>query len=229
MTPGPSRLPSDDPAEQQKWVQKTPDDLKRALVEQLGFLRGSGAAFDAGMEAEAKRIAVAVRVLVHNTNRSQALLHLLGVLDEWTFLDSVGPVDDRNLVADPRLVMMRMTSLGDGRAEGHYVPHLGDMPAGPGWAVDFKRWWNMPITKDSTRSDFSRADFVLALANQEGGAHVDPRSQSRIDRLARAETIGWAIGNADGTDHGFENDPLLPSVRQIGYEIEQTIHAHTGL
>lgn len=229
MTQSRGELPKDNPADQEQWIRKTPADLKRALVEQLSFLRASGAAFDAGMEAEAKRIAVAVRVLVHHTNRSQALLHQLGVLDEWTFMDSAGTVDDRNLLAELRLVQMRVTSLGGGGAEGHYVPHLDGGIPHDARAVSFKHWWETPVTKDSTKATFSRADFVLALANQEGGAHVDPRSKSRIDRLTRANSIGWVVGTGDGEGRPFENDPLLPSVRQIGYEIEQTIHAHTGL
>ncbi len=49
------------------------------LEEQVAFLRHSAALFDAGADAEAKRIAVVIRVLVHDTPRSHSLLAQLGL------------------------------------------------------------------------------------------------------------------------------------------------------
>ena len=58
--------------------------LIAALSEQTEFLRMSAAAFDEGQFAEAKRLAVAVRTLCHDTRRSHSLLGQLGILDGLT-------------------------------------------------------------------------------------------------------------------------------------------------
>jgi peptide subunit release factor RF-3 len=50
----------------------TRQDLIRQLRDQVAFLRASGASFDAGMESEAKRLATTIRVLIHDTARSQS-------------------------------------------------------------------------------------------------------------------------------------------------------------
>jgi hypothetical protein len=55
-------------------MQQSRDDAVEALREQLGFLRRSGEAFDAGDTSEAKRVAVAVRVLVWDKGRNRSVL-----------------------------------------------------------------------------------------------------------------------------------------------------------
>ncbi len=40
--------------------------------------------------------------------------------------------------------------------------------------VSFTRWWEEIVIKDLGGKTFNRRDVVLALANTEGGAHVDP-------------------------------------------------------
>ncbi len=50
-------------------VQQSRDGLLNSLNETVQFIIASCRAFDSGFESEAKRIAVAVRVLVHDTPR----------------------------------------------------------------------------------------------------------------------------------------------------------------
>lgn len=49
-------------------------ELEELFAEQIQFLEASAMAFDQGFEGEAKRLAVTVRVLLHDTDRSHALL-----------------------------------------------------------------------------------------------------------------------------------------------------------
>ena len=53
---------------------RSTEELEELLHEQLAFLESSAAAFDAGMDGEAKRLAVALRVLLHDTKNSHSLL-----------------------------------------------------------------------------------------------------------------------------------------------------------
>ena len=58
---------------------QTKKDLKSHLKEQIQFLLRSTQSFDDGFVSEAKRIAVIIRVLLHDTNRSISLLKLFGL------------------------------------------------------------------------------------------------------------------------------------------------------
>jgi hypothetical protein len=70
----------------------TSTDLQAHLDEQLGFLERSAAAFDQGYEDEAKRLAVTLRVLLHETTQSHSLLVQLG-RRHGAFLDTALPPD----------------------------------------------------------------------------------------------------------------------------------------
>lgn len=61
-------------------VRRNEEDLRRELAAQLGFLRSSAAAFDSGFIDEAKRLAVAMRILLHDTPRSRGLLAQLDAM-----------------------------------------------------------------------------------------------------------------------------------------------------
>jgi hypothetical protein len=51
--------------------------LREKLKQQIGFLEHSCGAYDSGFEDEATRIAIVVRILIHNTNHSASLLSQL--------------------------------------------------------------------------------------------------------------------------------------------------------
>src|ERR1017187_2181948 len=53
--------------------------LANLLREQFGYLQTSAREYDAGNEAESKRLATTLRVLFHNTTRSKSLFHQLGM------------------------------------------------------------------------------------------------------------------------------------------------------
>jgi hypothetical protein len=57
---------------------RTRPELTALTGEALSFLRNSNSAFDNGFEAEAKRLAVTLHVLLHDTANSHSLLQQLG-------------------------------------------------------------------------------------------------------------------------------------------------------
>jgi hypothetical protein len=63
-------------------------ELEQHLAEQVSFLRVSAQAFDAGLEAEAKRLATSIRVLVHDTGISKSLIGQLGLKESMRFEDT---------------------------------------------------------------------------------------------------------------------------------------------
>ncbi|MFC1908223.1 hypothetical protein ACFLWT_02340, partial [Chloroflexota bacterium] len=56
-----------------KYVQ-TGDELLGHLKDQIAFMKISANSYDNGFEDEAKRLAVAIRILVHDTPQSTSLL-----------------------------------------------------------------------------------------------------------------------------------------------------------
>src|SRR5450830_1072721 len=92
-------------------VSRTPDELELLLEEQIDFLKLSCASFDNGFAGEIKRLAVSVRVLVHDTNASTSLLTLAN-RKSIDFVDTADPYDDENVLSHSSLVQIHMTPQG---------------------------------------------------------------------------------------------------------------------
>ena len=60
-------------------VKQSKVDLEDHLREQISFLRASADSYDSGFKGEAKRLAVIIRVLLHDTHKSTSLMTLLGI------------------------------------------------------------------------------------------------------------------------------------------------------
>lgn len=190
------------------------DELHQHLAEQIGFLRKSSKAFDEGDSTEAKRLVTPIRVLVHQTTRSQALLHQLGLLNTMTFHDTADEIDPANMLESSMLTVMRFSP--GGRIDHH--PALGDsypLPQTRQWRP-FVTWWTRPVIKDTQGGQFSRKDLVLAVAHKDGGVHVD-QLRGAYERLSRSSSLGWTL---DGEPL---NNPVLPSLRQIAFEVENSV------
>lgn len=197
--------------------QLSPEELLEYLREQVAFLEASAASFDDGFEGEAKRLATVIRVLLHDTRRSTPLLQQLSLKDTIRYLDTAEPINPRNLLPTPGLVVMRVES---GRG-ANYVAPLRDRPVAHGpSAKQFEPWWTDAVTKDSDSALFTRRDYVLTLSNKEGGAHVDPKLNAAYAALSRNNSLGFQYFD-DSLAEGkpLENNPALASVRQIAHEV----------
>lgn len=197
--------------------------LERHLVEQLSFLRASARAYDAGQVNEAKRLAVSVRILVHETRRSKALLGQLGLLHAIGFVDGGETPDSRNLAATMGLSGIQL----GGGAPPRYVPKFGIPDYQDRTMRTFHSWWTRPVVVDLARNKFSRKDLVLVMADQDGGAHVDPSLEQSYARLSRQNSMGWYTTGliADRPVEGIE----FASVRQIAWELLETLEAREPL
>jgi hypothetical protein len=157
-------------------------ELLALLAEQVTWLARSGAAYDSGLEDEAKRLTVPIRVLVHDTGKSSSLLSQLGLKSSIRFIDSAAPIRPGNLATTLGLVMMRVNTVKGGA----YMPRLGDGPPHLyGRTAPFDRWWKGPVSKLADGRTVSRYDYVMPVANQEGGAHVDPELSPMYDDFVR--------------------------------------------
>jgi len=194
------------------------DQLLEALEEQLSFLAASAKSYDEGFHGEAKRLAVAVRVLVHDTAKSTSLLSLLGDKAGTAFLDTSLPVVEGNLISHSSLVQTAV------RAGGSLIlPLLDGGGAAHRRNIAFDPWWNGIVFVDQAKNEFSRKDVVLTLANKEGGAHVDEKLDARWNDLRKNNSLGWMEVNDGKSMPGADQVPA--TMRQIAHELLKTLKA----
>lgn len=198
-------------------VSVSKQELRTRLTEQLGFLIKSASEYDRGDTSEARRLSVALRVLLHNHGQSRALLQQLGHRDTIAFLDTCGPLSTTNLLTDYPMVVMRIG------ADTQYAPRLGELyNAVPNRKIMFEKWWNNAVIRSpQVNVTFSRRELVLSVADQDGGAHVDPEIDEKYARLSRTMEFGF-MEHKDGVARPV---PLieLAHIRQIAYEVLVTI------
>jgi hypothetical protein len=196
--------------------QQTSFELYEHLKEQIYFLKSSCSAFDNGFKGEAKRLAVVIRVLVHDTKSSKSLLGLLSSKGIY-FYNTALPYDPKNLVTHMGLIGLRMNGNGS-----EYWPPLDDGPPSRylnKW-LTFEEWWDEIVIHDH-KNEFSRRNLVLAVSNKDGGAHIDPNLNQAYSNLTRNNSLGWnQVYN--GTEAPIRN-PELASIRQIAHEMLKTL------
>lgn len=184
-----------------------PQDFRQQFEEQIGFLRSSSEAYDAGKEPEAKRL--------WRGRWRRGIYELQFIL--------LGRGDFPVLDIDP---------------ERNAMPRQC-----------FVDWWETPVLHDHEGNAFTRKDFVLAVADQDGGAHVDAQLEPAYEALTRGNSMrmttstettedGWEVlmgGTFGGgpqplvepPTHGepLENSVALASIRQIAHEMLIAIDA----
>jgi len=188
-------------------------ELEAHLGEHLGFLRSSADAYDRGEDGEAKRLAVSLRVLFHDTAQSHSLLGQLGRLNS-EFISSALPHDQGNLSTHGGLIMIAASGKNT-----KYVAMLDDVPY-KRW-LPYADWWNEVVFVDDQKQALTRKELVLAVANQDGGAHVDPALNETYARLSRHSSLGWVISSA-GETHPIPKAERA-AIRQIAHEALKTL------
>jgi hypothetical protein len=193
----------------------TNDELAAHLAEQLQFIEASADAFDKGFEGEAKRLAVTLRVLLHDTKSSRSLLGQLG-RKNIDFLDTAIPFNPNNLETHGGLVFIAL-----GPPKTRYVAMLDDLPMTQ--HRSFSDWWDAPVFVDKDRRQLSRKNLVLTAVNQDGGAHVDPALDETYDDLAHKNSLNWT--SIDGGRARPMDGPERAAIRQIAHEVLKTLKA----
>lgn len=200
--------------------QLTSADLQQHLRDQVGFLLTSVELFDHGDIAEAKRMAVNLRVIAHDTPKSHSLLDQLNLL-YLLFYDSCSVDVPGNLMSHTGLVATRVKAGPEGSSVD-FVPILdSNLAMGKARVAWFEDWWQGIVIRDSSGVTFTRRSLVLDIANKDGGAHVDSQIPDDYSRLSRDGSVGWT------KDVGCGEEPMLgvelASVRQITHELLVTL------
>lgn len=216
-------------ASNKKKAKRQRPDLVIKVREHIEFLEQSSVSFDRGFDAESKRMATSIRVLLHDTNQSASLLGQIDVKKKMRYKDTAGEIIPGNYFPDFPLISMEI-----GGGQNRYRAHLSGSPRDNAPPLDFLKWWNRPVMRKENKS-WSRWELVRELVNKEGGAHVDPHLNSDYLALVAGHKLGFTVTNLDasgnpiGDRRSLEGDPVGESVRQITYELLETLYEHEYL
>ena len=220
----------------------TRTELLALMDDRMHRLKSAGRRFDEGFDegrvVVVREMAVHIRELIHDTEKSPALINQLGMHDELTWVDTAGVTHPKTVTSAACLTLMK---IGRGpHSHGEYIPKLDLYPPVPirtrdggridrGTRIPFDHWWTNPVLKDPAGVEYSRKQIVLSLALDQAGNHDDPETNAAYGAVAGSQWFGWvveggaAVGAAANESGTFGSNPLMASVRQIGYEVVQTI------
>jgi hypothetical protein len=203
-------------------VIKSEDELKEDFKLQLELLKVLADQYDKGDTIVGKSIATSIRVLVYDTDNSHSLLSQL-CLKNRKFFDTASPVVEGVSGETQRIgSFCGLVGIGVGiKNKQSYIPYLDETPGDKFGFVDFNEYWNRNIFIDNNKNKFTRKDIVLAITNQDGGAHVDPKIDEKYKQLSRQNSLGWKT-SVDGKIWDNSQGSELATVRQIAHELLHT-------
>lgn len=212
----------------------TDDQLKDNLKEQIHFLNKSSESYDAGEYIEAKRLATHLRILLYDRPFSHSLLTQLKK-HNIKFWNSSYVTDDR--FCRPMFSLLFISK--NANNEPIYEPILDRaISENIRPKIDFESWWNQTVIIDNNgKNKFSRKYLLLKVAQEDGGAHVDPSLDKQYVALSRENSLGikgiinekkidwdaYDLGLADADYADMKNKPELATIRQIAYEVLITL------
>jgi len=167
-------------------------------------------------------MATSLRVLLHDTQKSTSLLQQLSLKSNKFYdgcSDSGEEIQTENNIRVGSFC--GLVGIGVGLKES-FVPYLDEVPGNIFKEVLFDEYWNKIIFIDQGKNSLSRKDVILAIANQDGGAHVDPQIDDKYKKLARENALGW-MASADGKEWTNMKGVELAAIRQIAHEILKTL------
>lgn len=189
--------------------------LRTQLMKQLGFIERSCASFDAGFNDEAIRVAVSIRILLHDTNSSTSLLKHLGAKD--ISLRTTCPfIDENTIMFGGGLSWAEMRIENGQLVEAAYKPIL-ESAEPQSLFVCAEAWWNQTLYRIN-EGDITRRNIVLGAANKDGGAHVDPSLTLEYEALCRGILTISHQSAQRLTEFPLPNSHLA-DLRQMGHEL----------
>lgn len=86
--------------------------------------------------------------------------------------------------------------------------------------VDFSAWWNGEIFDNRQGLKLSRKDVILNIANKDGYSHVDVDEAENYSAFKQINSFVLPYNDTSGI---IKTIPLFPTVRQIAYELQESI------
>jgi hypothetical protein len=190
-------------------------DFKSQLVKQLGYIQTSCREVDRGNWDEAIRIALAIRVLAHDTQRSTSILQHLKVKKTIRLLSTATYRPDGKPTAVGAITDMRLHAM----QKVEHVPRMATSQRNE--LVKFNWWWDTEIIfiLDSG-GKLTRKGLVLEAANTDGGGHVDKEYNPTYEELLQGQGLSMTVHPTNAPQFTAKSkQPHLAAIRQMAYEI----------
>ena len=191
-------------------------DVPLELRKQLNFIIASCEGFDAGRLEEAVRIAVAARVLFHQTPNSTALLGGHYKSPDLKLVSTTMFKPDA-----PKTENHPLGFIGMEPSKGSFHPYLDETDRKE--EIPLSDWWNEPIMsllKEPISGHVTRRQLVTDSANSDGGAHVGINKKPEYLHLEDGLTLEIVAKFKDGVTRQVKlRYANLVALRQIGHEI----------
>ena len=223
---------------------RTKKELINDYKIQMKFLNDFCVKYDEGHTEYALQIASTLRLLLHDTNKSHALLNQLYHKGITTvdFVDTCihqMPIGKKITMPNEKVTPIVRNNLcyytfnHSEDSEPILTPTPLLNTAKFSVYRSFGIWWNKTTTICYPNSIITRKRVVTLLANNDGGAHIDPNIEEDLRKLKRIEVKALTIcAPINGVDKKYiaEIDKVLyATVRQIAEEVRISFEKHINI
>lgn len=221
---------------------------------QRRLLEKSAREFDSGDIDEYINMAARLRVLLHE-GKGESLFKQLGLKDKLAMLNTAleeefwhGTLKIDGVLANSVCAFYLYPIPAKNGDPGPLAP-LGEGSPVYSSLTAFEDWWQEAVFVRPNNARLSRKKLILTVANQEGGAHVDPKApegtysafdkQNAINmRYTETKPNSFRVSANDNGRLLLEaieseprqlGSPIPAAVRQIAYEVLETLKIHEPL
>jgi hypothetical protein len=204
-------------------VQRSRADVEEALREQVSLLLFYCEGYDKGERALAKPMATTLRLLNHKTATSLPLLEPLGLRSGHFYRVAPKKVDNKNPASECGLISAYVSDV-PGHRKAEYVAKTPPLALKD--RLPYADWWNGPVLRSSDGITMSRRDIVTAVANTDGGAHVDAGVTKLYEAFRTGDLMGWHFSNGGLVIPFVIGNPSSPGTVQLpGTQIDSPQYA----
>lgn len=217
-----------------RWESKSQEELDRYFVEIFERLVRANRLYDAGHLSEAPNIASICMSVVYDHGTSVSLLEHFKLKGRADFVASCKPASGFEIPAggivmsnDYMSIEARITFIGQ-----DYVPINRSRYVVS--YVGFQEWWDgIVLSRHSQelkgREYIRRGELLKYIRNEETGSHVAGKyrrgtDDDKLARLMQGEYVdGYMQLNGGDPVTAELHAPAYATLRQIGWEVEQTM------
>lgn len=211
-------------------IQRTNQEIFQSVIEQINFLNNDCNSYDNGDNYYGKRISLALRILLYDSKFSHSLLRQIKDEFVYNYPDFIDISTTKGSLPNPETTNFVRTSLCSYllnhsiESEEILIPEPIRIKNGRKYPFrSFKTWWekNYVVLIDD-KNYLTRKDVVTLLADQDGGAHVDPNFDQRLAAIKRLKAnplkITAPINQINKTYTADYQNILEATVRSIADE-----------
>lgn len=189
--------------------------------------------YDEGLTYSAVLISTLLRTLLKDKGNTKSMLMQLNLKDSLKFLDSstkrgttsfweIGEnVSNISICTYANfyggLLKKKIQNL-NGELTLDFLPLL-DANRTVRW-LSFDEWYKGTVLESPTPMKMTRKDIIEIVTDKDGGAHIDSKIPENYAEFRESTSLHYKL---NGKDAIFNQNPVYVSVRQIAYELLESL------